>query len=113
MSYLDGLDDDAILEMARHDYQSALESRRDVQERKLRDYRLYRRFNEYVSGGGIREGDRGEHGWSKMTVPLVFWVVETLLSRMGVDPPKVTVSVPGRRRPARLRRPRSSGWTGI
>jgi hypothetical protein len=92
MSYLDGLDDDAILEMARHDYQSALESRRDVQERKLRDYRLYRRFNEYVSGGGIREGDRGEHGWSKMTVPLVFWVVETLLSRMGVDPPKVTVS---------------------
>jgi hypothetical protein len=62
------------------------------QERKLRDYRLYRRFNEYVSGGGIREGDRGEHGWSKMTVPLVFWVVETVLSRMGVEPPKVTVS---------------------
>ena len=92
MSYLDGLDDDAILEMARNDFQSALESRRDVQERKLRDYRLYRRFNEYVSGGAIREGDRGEHGWSKMTVPLVFWVVETLLSRMGVDPPKVTVS---------------------
>lgn len=92
VSYLDGLDDDAILEMVRNDFQSALESRRDIAERKLRDYRLYRRFNEYVSGGGIREGDRGEHGWSRMTVPLVFWITETVLPRIGVEPPKVTVS---------------------
>ena len=92
MGYFDGLNDDGILEMARQDFVSAMEGRRDVEERKLRDYRLYRRFNEFVSGGALREGDRGEHGFSKQTMPLVFWITETVLPRIGVDPPKVTVS---------------------
>jgi hypothetical protein len=56
VGYFDGLNDDGILEMARQDFVSAMEGRRDVEERKLRDYRLYRRFNEFVSGGALREG---------------------------------------------------------
>ena len=92
MGYLDGLNEDQILEQAREDFVSVMEARRDIEDRKLRDYRLYRRFNEYVSGGALREGDRGEHGFSKQTIPLVFWITETVLPRIGVDPPKVTVS---------------------
>ena len=92
MGYLTGLNEDSILEMAREDYRSALEARRDVETRKLRDYRLYRRFNSMLTGGGLEEDDKGEHGWAKLTVPLVFWITETVLPRLGVDPPKVTVT---------------------
>lgn len=79
MGYLTGLNEDSILEQAREDYRSALEARRDIEDRKLRDYRLYRRFNSMLTGGGLKEEDKGEFGWAKLTVPLVFWITETVL----------------------------------
>jgi hypothetical protein len=89
----DGLSNDDVLEMARADWRAARESRREVEQRKLRDYKLYRRFREDVRPqGGKDANDRGPHGWSKVTVPLVFWIAETILPRIGVQPPTLTVN---------------------
>lgn len=89
----EGLSNDQVLEMAREDWRAARESRREVEARKMRDYKLYRRFRDDVAPmGGKDADDRGPHGWSKVTVPLVFWIVETILPRIGVQPPTLTVN---------------------
>lgn len=89
----DGLSNREVMEMAREDFRAARDSRQDVEQRKLRDYKLYRRFREEVAPtGGRDEDDRGPFGWSKLTIPLVFWIVETILPRLGVQPPTLTVN---------------------
>lgn len=90
--YFDGLNDDAITEMVEDDFRSAEESRAKVEERKVRDYALYRRFRRELTDGGIEEGSRGPFNYSNITVPLVFWIVETILPRIGVQPPTVTLT---------------------
>lgn len=92
MSFLEGLTDDQITEQAREDWRAARESRKTIEQRKLRDYRLYRRFRAELSQGGITPESKGPHGWSKLTVPLVFWVVETILPRVGIQIPTVTAT---------------------
>ncbi|HKY59412.1 MAG TPA: hypothetical protein VJP59_00225 [Gemmatimonadota bacterium] len=89
----DGLSNQDVLDMAREDWRAARESRRDIEQRKLRDYKLYRRWREDVfPSGGTDPDDTGPHGWSKITVPLVFWITETILPRVGVQPPTLTVN---------------------
>jgi len=90
--YFDGLDDISVHEMVKEDFRAAEESRREVEERKVRDYALYRRFRTELSDGGIKEDSRGPFGYSNITVPLVFWIVETILPRLGVQPPTVTLT---------------------
>lgn len=93
MGFLTDLTDSQVAEMARDDYRNASESRRELEDRKVRDYRLYRKFSTTVSpGGGFKDGDRGPFGWSKVQTPLVYWVVETILPRVGTTAPELTAT---------------------
>lgn len=73
------------------DWLAALESKRDVEQRRLLDYKLYRRFRSDVSNRGFDEAATGPFGWSKITVPLVYWIVETIVPRVATKPPELVV----------------------
>jgi hypothetical protein len=87
---LEGLTDKQTQEMVRDDWHSAVESRHELEERKLKSYKLYRAWRDELAGHG--KSGRGPFGWSKLTVPLIFWVTETTLPRIGVQPPTVIVN---------------------
>jgi hypothetical protein len=87
---LEGLTPQQTQEMVRDDWHSAVESRHELEERKLKSYKLYRAWRDELAGHG-RTG-KGPFGWSKLTVPLIFWVTETTLPRIGVQPPTVIVN---------------------
>jgi hypothetical protein len=86
----DGLDDKAVAELCREDFSAARQSRIEIEQRKLEDYRLYRRWRKELDEGGRGERTNGPFGWSRLTVPLVFLIVETILPRIGVNPPTIT-----------------------
>lgn len=85
-------EDTQLAEMVREDFRAAELSRKDLEERKIRDYQLYRRYRKEVENAGQNEEDRGPFGWSKMTVPLVYVICETILPRLGTQPPDILVS---------------------
>lgn len=87
---LEGLTPKQTQEMVSDDWRSAVESRHELEERKLKSYKLYRAWRDELAGHG-RTG-KGPFGWSKLTVPLIFWVTETTLPRIGVQPPTVIVN---------------------
>jgi hypothetical protein len=87
---LQGLNAQQTQEMVRDDWHSAVESRHELEERKLKSYKLYRAWRDELAGHG--KSGRGPFGWSKLTVPLIFWVTETTLPRIGVQPPTVIVN---------------------
>lgn len=87
----DGLE--LIREEVRADFIAAREARKDRQEQALTDYALYRRKVREVADELVEHNDRrGPFGWSRIQVPLVFWIVETLIPRLGVNPPTITVN---------------------
>jgi hypothetical protein len=89
----DGLE--LIREEVAEDFRAAREARKDRQERALTDYALYRRKVREVAQeieDALHPDRRGPFGWSKIQVPLVFWIVETLIPRLGVNPPTITVN---------------------
>lgn len=85
MSYAD------LVREVRDDWLSAVHSKHEVEQRRLYDYRLYRRFRDDVSKHGFAEAATGPFGWSKLTVPVIFWIVETIVPRLAVNPPTLIV----------------------
>ena len=75
-----------IVEQVRADFLAAEENRQDREEIALEDYELYMRKRRDAEAQAV---DRG--GWSKIEVPIVYWIVEHQLPRLGVDPPSITV----------------------
>lgn len=86
----DGLKPGDIATMALDDFHAARESRRDVEERKLDAYRLYRLFRKELREGGRGDAD-GPFGWSRLSSPIVFYICETILPRIAITPPQVIV----------------------
>lgn len=86
----DGMTNEQIAEMAREDFHAARESRMETEERKLDHYRLYRLFRKELKEGG-RGNSNGPFQWSRLSVPIVFWIVETILPRIGVNTPTIVV----------------------
>ncbi|RPH84732.1 MAG: hypothetical protein EHM88_03345, partial [Candidatus Rokuibacteriota bacterium] len=81
-----------LVEKVRNDFHNARDTRSEREERALDDYALYSRKRR----DAIQQAeDRG--GWSTLEVPLVFWIVEHELPRLGVQPPTITVTA---RKPA-------------
>ena len=85
----EGLSDQQVAEMCREDYSAARSSRREIEERKIQTYRLYRTFRQELVGGGKTQKANGPFGWSRLTDPIVFVMIETILPRIGIDPPRV------------------------
>lgn len=69
------------------DFMAAEQSRTEREQRALEDLRLYLRQDKEVEQSRIER-----KGWSKIRVPLIYWMVETVLPRLGVNPPTVTVT---------------------
>lgn len=88
-------DRDEIAEIAREDLRAARDSRREIEKTKLRSYKAYETWSDKVLGGGKdseTDGGRGEFGWSKITVPMLYWVVETELPRIALGAPTLIAS---------------------
>lgn len=88
----DGLTDEQVAQMAQSDFQAARTSRAEIEERKLNSYRMYRAWRKELAGGGKAEGEGGPFGWSRLTDPITFTITETILPRVGIDPPGITVT---------------------
>ena len=88
-----GMKKESVREMARNDFIAARDSRRQIEQAKVRALQAYTMYRDDVPGGG-KDGStpHGPFGWSKITVPIIAWVVETALPRIGVQPPTVTVN---------------------
>ena len=84
--------EDQIAEMVREDFRAAHENRKEIEDRKLDSYKLYRAWRDDVQGGGRYQGGKGPFGWSKITVPVIYWTTELVLARLGVQPPTVVVT---------------------
>ena len=83
---------DALRREVADDFVAARETRSPIADRKVHDYQLYRNFSEDVAnrGGGERGWElaaTGPFGWSKLSVPLVYWTIETILPRIATNPP--------------------------
>lgn len=87
-----GLSDEEVAQMAQADFQAARTSRMEIEERKLDSYRMYRAWRKELAGGGKSAGEGGPFGWSRLTDPITFTILETILPRVGIDPPGITVT---------------------
>lgn len=79
-----------LVRIACSDLDAAIRSRSEIEQRKLRAYKAYEAWSDKVTGGGKlgeSEGGRGEFGWSKLTIPMLFWIVETELPRIALGAP--------------------------
>lgn len=79
-----------LLAEVRDDWYAAQHSKAQAEQRALANYRLYRRFRDDVDKHGFMgavENHTGPFGWSKLTVPVIFWIVETIVPRVAVTPP--------------------------
>lgn len=81
---------DLLREVA-DDWFAARDSKQQLEERRIRDYKLFRRFREDVKGSSFEEAVAGPFGWSKLTVPIIFWIVETIVPRVATQPPTLVV----------------------
>ena len=61
--------------------------RRDKEEQARDNYRLYRKGSNRVEASRV-----ARKGWSSIRIPLIYWLAETMLPRLGVNPPTVTVT---------------------
>lgn len=82
------LSDDQLHEYARSAYLNAVESRRDLEELKRQHLDLYRAFSRDIAKGGKGSEEVGPFGWSKLVVPISFWIVETILPRLALNLPR-------------------------
>ena len=82
------LSDDQLHEYARHAYLNAIEARRDLEELKRQHLDLYRAFSRDIAKGGKGSEEAGPFGWSKLVVPISFWIVETILPRLALNLPR-------------------------
>ena len=86
----DKLSDEDFLAVASEDLRAAIESRREIEKLKQRAYKAYETWSDKVHGGGKlneSDGGEGEFGWSKITIPMLFWIVETELPRIALGAP--------------------------
>jgi hypothetical protein len=86
------LDEKQAHEYARAAYIAAVDARRELEEQKRDTLQQYRIFSAELANGGRGEGVRGQFGWSKITVPVVFWITETVLPRVVLNVPTVVVT---------------------
>lgn len=90
MLALEDITDDEFLAITSEDLRSAIESRTEIERRKQRSYKAYEAWSDKVAGGGKldeADGGSGEFGWSKLTIPMLFWIVETELPRIALGAP--------------------------
>lgn len=81
-----------LCEMVREDFRAAEDARQERAERAIRDLRLYHRAVREGEEAIEQEGQRGPFGWSRLQVPLIWWIVQTELPRHGTQPPQITVN---------------------
>jgi len=84
-----GLSDEDVLEQAFNDWTAAKDARLPIEDRKRQAYRDYRGWREEIVDGGKTPAGAGPFGWSKTTVPIIYWTVETILPRLGTQTPTV------------------------
>ncbi len=87
--------EEEFAELAKEDLRAAIFSRQDLEARKLRVYQAYEVWSDKVTGGGKlseADGGRGEFGWSKLEIPMLFWVVETELPRIALGAPTLVAT---------------------
>ena len=70
-----------------YDWHAAREHRREREDRALTDYLLYKREESTAEDARL---DR--RGWSRVKSPLIYWTIETLVPRVVVNPPTITVT---------------------
>lgn len=80
-------DADLLFTEVEEAWTAAVESRRDREDRALANYKLYRLKEQEAETARQSRG-----GWSKLRMPLIYWLVETVLPRLGVAPPTLTVT---------------------
>lgn len=82
------LTDDQLHEYARSAYLNAVEARRALEELKRQHLDFYRAFSREIAKGGKGLSEPGPFGWSKLVVPISFWIVETILPRLALNLPR-------------------------
>ena len=85
----DRLSEEQLHEYARTAYLAALAARKELEELKRQHLDLYRAFSREIAKGGKGESEKGPFGWSKLVVPISFWIVETILPRLALNLPRV------------------------
>lgn len=80
-----------LLAEVRDDWAAAVESRRQIEDRRVKDYRLYRRFRDDVNNYSFDEAVKGPFGWSSLTVPIIYWITETIVPRIATQTPHILV----------------------
>lgn len=90
------LTDEELAAVCGADFRAARQTRQELEGRKLAGYQLYRAWDEQTrpKGGQFAQqhgqtSPRGQFNWSRLTVPLGFIVVETILSRMVLQDPEI------------------------
>jgi hypothetical protein len=89
------LSDEELLRGAQQDFKAAQETRRDIEQRKLALFALYRCYdaNSRPVGGQMAatatSSPVGQFGWSRLTVPIGYISVENILSRMVLNDPEI------------------------
>lgn len=87
LARLSDVKQDAIVSEVRADWLAARDARRDREDRAIHDYMLYRRARRDAEAERIARA-----GFSKIEVPLIYWIVEHEIPRLGVQAPQVTVN---------------------
>ena len=78
---------DDLLDEVRADWLAARDARRDREERALHDIELYSRKRRDAEAEMV-----ARQGFSKIEVPLIYWIVEHMMPRLGVQAPTLTVN---------------------
>jgi hypothetical protein len=90
------LDDADLVGICRADFHAAKTTRVEIEGRRLAAYQLYRAYDENTNPKGGQFATRpgatsptGQFGWSRLTVPIGYIGVETILSRMVLNNPEI------------------------
>lgn len=86
---ISGLSREQVHEQVREDWRIAKDARSEIEDRKRQSYRLYRAWRDDTAGGGKDKDADGPFGWSQIVVPIIYWTVETIMPRLGTQPPTV------------------------
>lgn len=90
------LEDEQLAHQCTVDFNAAMITRSDVEQRKLAHYERYRGYSEDTSDGGGGQpmagnasGVTGPFNWSRIVVPIGFIMVETIVSRISLEIPEI------------------------
>ena len=76
-----------IVDEVRSYFIAAEDARKEREERAIHDYELWRRARRNAEAEMVARG-----GFSKIEVPMIYWIVEHLVPRLGVQAPQAIVN---------------------